>query len=111
MDVVVEQGGSVYHRALWIRRYTLHGYVSMPLIITTWTGDIYLRMLQTGSIDTATLQALLGQEVLPDDLKVAVELNPMIHLVWAGVALLSIGVAIPLVKELVKPFRQKEADN
>ncbi len=107
MDVAIEQGGSVYHTALWIRYYTLYGIVSPPSIITTWTGDIYVRMLHTKSMSDSLVQALTGKEVLPEDLIVTIETNPMVYLVWAGVTLLSIGAAMPLIKEVVRPVRKK----
>ncbi len=107
MDVEIEHGGSIYHRALWIRFYTLYGVAHTPLIITTWTGDLYINMLHTESMHNALMQALMGVEVSPDDLIVTVERIPMVYLVWAGVILLTIGMAIPLVKELVRPVRKK----
>jgi len=108
MDVAIGQGGSIYYRALWIRLYTLHGIVSTPLIMTTWTGDIYVRMLHTESMYSALVQALMGGKVLPEDLIVTVEINPMVYLVWAGVTLLSIGMAMPLIKEVVISVRKKQ---
>jgi len=107
MDVVIEQGGNIYEKALWIRRYTLYGIVSPPLIITTWAGDIYVRMLPTASIGNALWQALMRIEVTPEDLIVTVEISSMIYLVWTGTTLLSIGMAVPLIKELVRPIRKE----
>jgi hypothetical protein len=107
MDVAIDQGGSIYHAALWIRLYTLHGVVSTPSIITTPTGDIYVHMSHTASMYDSLVEALMDREVLPEDLIVTVEIIPMAYLVWAGVTLLSIGVAMPLIKELVKPISEK----
>ncbi len=55
--------------------------------------------------------ALMGEKVLPEDLIVTVEINPVVYLVWAGVALMSIGVAVPLVKELVRPVLKRASNN
>jgi cytochrome c biogenesis factor len=56
----------------------------------------------------ALVQALFfNREVPPEDLIVTVEIIPMVYLVWIGVTLLSIGMAIPLIKELVRPTRKK----
>jgi len=107
IDIAIEQGGSIYHGALWINLFTIHGIVSTPLIITTWTGDIYVHMHETASIYNSLVQALTDTTVLPEDLMVTVEIIPMVHLVWAGVTLLSIGIGIPLIKELVRPSRKK----
>ncbi len=107
MDVEIEQGGSVYRRALWIRLYTLYGIACMPLIIATWTGDMYIHMHHTESMYNSLVRALMGEEVFPEDLIVSVERIPMVYLVWAGVTLLSLGMAIPLIKEIVRPVRKK----
>ena len=107
MDVAIQRGGSVYYGALWIRLYTLHGVVSTPLIITTMTGDIYVHMHETESLYDSLVQALLDTEVLPEDLIITVEIVPMVHFVWAGVALMCIGMAASLIRELMKPAAKK----
>lgn len=108
VDVAIEQGGSVYEGAFWIRSYTLYGFVYEPLIIATWTGDIYVYSHDIESVRSALEQALAGREVLPEDLTVTVERIPLIHLVWAGVTLLCVGMAVPLVEELARPKRKKK---
>jgi len=107
MDVAIEEGGIIHNAALWIRLYTLYGIACTPSIITTWTGDLYIHMHHTESMYNALVQALMGEEVLPEDLIVTVERIPMVYLVWAGVTLLSIGMTIPLIKEIVRPIRKK----
>jgi cytochrome c biogenesis factor len=108
LDVTIEYGGNVYHEALWIRLYTAYGIVCTPLIINTPTGDLYIHMHHTESMYNALVQALFfNREVPPEDLIVTVEIIPMVYLVWIGVTLLSIGMAIPLIKELVRPTRKK----
>ena len=100
IDVAIEQGGNIYHESLWVRLYTIYGIVSTPSIITTGTGDIYIHMHHTESIYNSLVQALMDTETLPKDLIVNVERIPMVYLVWGGVTLLSLGMAIPLIKEL-----------
>ena len=107
MDVVIEQGRSIYKRTLWIRLFTLYGVVSTPLIITTWTGDIYIHMHHTSSMYTSLVDALMDRETLPEDLNATVEIIPMVYLVWVGVTLMSIGMAMPLIKELLKLVSRK----
>ncbi len=107
LDVDVRQGSRVYGESLWIRLYMNYGVVSTPLIIHTETGDIYLHLGLTESMYNALLQALIGEEIPPEDLIMTVETVPMIYLVWAGVALLSIGIALQLVKEITRPRSEK----
>lgn len=108
IDVSIEQAGRTYDSALWIRLYTLYGVVSTPLIVTTLTGDIYMRMLQTESMSNALLQALDGKQVLPVDLILSVEVNSAVYLVWTGVAFMSIGIAMPLAGEIFRATKKKE---
>jgi cytochrome c-type biogenesis protein CcmF len=102
MDVTIEYGGNTYHESLWIRLYTAYGIVCTPLIIPTWTGDLYIHMHHTESIHNTLVSALMGQETYPEDLIVTVEIIPMVHLVWAGIMLLGIGMTLPLIKEIVR---------
>ncbi len=111
MDVTIKQAGNIYHGALWIRYYPVYGIVSGPSIIGTSTGDIYIRMHHTESMYNSLVQALGGEKVLPEDLVVSVERIPMVHLVWAGVTLLSIGMAMPLIKEIVRPMPKKASSD
>ncbi|NIU38752.1 hypothetical protein GWN65_01925 [Candidatus Bathyarchaeota archaeon] len=102
LDIVIQEGGITHQTALWIRYYTLYGIVSPPSIITTWTGDIYIRMLHTESMSDSLIQALANNQVLPEDLYVTVEKSPLIYLVWTGVAIMSAGITMALITELVK---------
>ncbi len=105
LDIVVKQGNMVYEEALWIRRFTISGVVSPPLIIATWTGDIYLRLLNTESIDNALWLALNDVEVQPEDLMITVDINPMVHLVWAGSGLMALGMTLSLAKGIASSRR------
>ncbi|UCG44942.1 MAG: hypothetical protein JSV58_06040, partial [Candidatus Bathyarchaeota archaeon] len=107
MNVTIEYGGGTYHDALWIRLYTIHGVVSTPLIISTWTGDIYIHMHHTASMYNALVQALLDTTNPPEDLLVTVEIIPLTNLVWLGAALMSFGVATPIIGSIISHLRVK----
>ncbi len=113
MEVTIMQGGDVYRDALWIHLYSAHGIVSKPLIVPTWQGDLYLHMHHTNSTYEALVHALMGMEVAPEDLIIAVERIPLVHLVWVGTAMLSIGIVASLLRELVeiihKPNRRRRS--
>lgn len=106
IDVTIEYGGNTYHKDLWIRYYTAYGIVCMPLIISTQTGDLYIHMHHTESIQNTLWHALYGETVLPTDLIVSVEIIPMVYLVWAGIVMLGVGMAMPLAYGLVKYARR-----
>lgn len=109
MDITVQQGGRSYSSALWTRLYPLSGVVSTPLIITTPTGDIYLRMLQTQTMTDSLWSALDGGRVLPQDLNLSVDFNPAMYLVWSGVALMSVGITVPLIREILQGAPRKKS--
>ncbi len=92
LDITIEQGSQVIETALWIRRYTLYGIVSPTLIISSWDGDLYIRLLHTESIANSLQEALMNREIYPQDLIVTVEKSPLIYLIWGGVTLMTIGI-------------------
>jgi len=103
MDVLIKEGNSVYYGTLWIRLYTInYRIMSTPLIISTLSGDLYIHMHHTNSMYTSLLNALMYREVQPTDLILTVEKIPLVYLVWAGVILMSLGMAIPLIKEILR---------
>lgn len=102
IDVSVKEGNSVYYGTLWVRLYTIYGFVGTPLIIRTWSGDLYIHMQHTNSMSDSLLGALMNMEMQPTDLILTVERIPSIQLVWAGVTLMSLGMAIPLMREILR---------
>lgn len=102
MDLTIHEGGNIYQTAVWVRYYTMYGIVSEPLIINTLTGDLYIRILQTQSMSNSLGAAAANIVVQPVDLIITVDKNPLIQFVWGGVALMAFGIAMPLIKELVR---------
>jgi cytochrome c-type biogenesis protein CcmF len=108
MDVTIrEEGGKVYQGALWLYLYANHGIVSKPSIISTPTKDIYVHMQYTLSTYNSLLYALMGQKVQPEDFIIVVKRVPLVWLVWAGIVLLGLGMAILLVGEFVNTGDKK----
>ena len=97
LDVEVLQGGKTYRGVLWNYLYINYGFVSNPLVIATETGDIYLHLETTQSVEEALTQAFSGELNAPQDLTITVEKVPLVYLVWMGIALLCIGIALVLV--------------
>lgn len=107
MDIEITQGSNVYRGAFWIYLYTAHGIVSKPLIIPTLEGDIYAHLYHTNSTYNALVHALMDMKVAPKDLIITVEKIPLVHLVWIGVAMLSIGMGTSLVREAAEMYRKR----
>ena len=106
MDVEIKQGSNVYRGAFWIYLYTAYGVVSKPLIIPTLEGDIYAHLYHTNSTYSTLVHALMGVKVILKDVVITVEKILLVQLVWIGVAMLSIGMGISLIREILETFRK-----
>jgi cytochrome c-type biogenesis protein CcmF len=101
IDIFVRQGGTNYQGVLWLHLYTAFGLVSKPLIIPTLEGDLYIHLHQTNSTYYSLVHALLGTGIIPNDAVITIERIPYVYLVWTGVAIMSFGVAIAFIFELI----------
>lgn len=102
MDATIEEGGRVHNEILELYYYANWGVVSEPLIITSLSGDIYVFMQHTNSSYSSLRYALMGGKVQPEDFIINVKRVPMIWLVWLGIILQGLGMAILLYGELRK---------
>jgi len=107
MDVSIKDAGDVHPGAMRVNYYSNHGAVSEPLIISTLTGDIYVYMQSTKSSSDSLLYALMGQKFQPEDFIVSVKRIPLIGLVWTGILLLGLGMAVLLVGEFANTGDKK----
>ena len=94
LDVEVLQEGKMYKGVIWSYLYINFGLVSNPLVITTEKGDIYLHLGITQSMFDALRQSFLGELSIPEDMTITVERVPLVYLVWIGIVMLCIGIAI-----------------
>jgi len=99
-DVAIQQSGKTYQGSLSASFYPNYGLVLRPLIITTETGDIYAHLEYTDSLYNVIVQALSGDSVAPEDVSITVQTNPMVYLVWAGVAFMIVGICVQFAADL-----------
>jgi cytochrome c biogenesis factor len=64
-------------------------------------------MQSTKSSSDSLLYALMGQKVQPENFIVSVKRIPLIGLVWVGILLLGLGMAVLLVGEFVNTGDKK----
>ncbi len=102
MDVGINTGGNLHNGVLRMRLYPAHGLVSEPLIVSTWSGDIYVTMGVTESVRAALIHALSGLTMPPRNLTINVKTVPFVNLVWIGVALVCTAIAVRLVKNVLR---------
>ncbi len=96
-DVSVQGSGLNYNGNLQAAFYPNYGLVINPLIISTITGDIYIHFEYTDSLYNSLTQNLIGQSVLPDNLALTIQNNPLIYLVWAGVILMLLALTAEFI--------------
>ncbi len=99
-DVTIQQFDKTFQGSLTASFYPNYGLVLRPLIITTETGDIYVHLEFTEALYNTLIQALNGNSSIPEELSVTLQTSPMIYLVWAGVALMIIGISVEFLGEL-----------
>jgi cytochrome c biogenesis factor len=68
--------------------------------MTTATGDIYVHLEYSDSLYNALVQTLEGNSSVPEEVSVTVQNSPLIYLVWAGVALMLVGISVQFVGDL-----------
>lgn len=98
-DVSVQGAGLNYNGNLQAAFYPNYGLVINPLIISTTTGDIYIHFEYTESLYNSLTQSLMGQNVVPDNLALTIQNNPLIYLVWAGVVLMLLALTAEFILE------------
>jgi len=99
-EVTIQQSEGTYSGSLEASFYPNYGLVIRPLIVTTATGDVYLHLEYTDSLYNALVQTLSGNSFVPKEVSVTVQNNPLIYLVWEGVALMLVGISVQFVADL-----------
>jgi hypothetical protein len=108
-DIIVQYLGRTYEGKLWAGFYPNYGLVLRPLIIATETGDIYIHLDYTDSLYNALVQTLAGNIAVPENIAVTVQTSPLIYLVWAGIALMIVGISWQVVADLAPKARIVQA--
>jgi cytochrome c biogenesis factor len=98
--VIVHYGAETYDGTLVASVYPNYGVMLRPLIISTVSGDIYLHFEYTDTLYNALVSTYNGSPMVPDAVSVTLQNNPVIYLVWAGVALMCFSIAIQFVDNL-----------
>jgi cytochrome c biogenesis factor len=114
-DIIAQYLGKTYQGSLWAGFYPNYGLVLRPLIITTETGDIYMHLEYTNSLYDVLVQTLAGNATIPENIAVTVQTSPLVYLVWAGIALMVIGISFQTVANSIpktgKPSNKKLSIN
>jgi cytochrome c-type biogenesis protein CcmF len=99
-DVTIQQSERTYSGDLSASFYPNYGLVLRPLILTTTTGDLYMHLDYTDSLYNALVQTITGKSSVPEEVSVTVQINPLIYLVWGGVAVMISGIFVQFVADL-----------
>jgi c-type cytochrome biogenesis protein CcmF len=102
-DVNVQYLGRTYRGSLSASLYTNYGLVLRPLVITTEMGDVYIHLDYSDSVYNALVQRLAGNNnFIPESVSITVQTSPLVYLVWAGIALMIIGILFDGLVGLIK---------
>jgi cytochrome c-type biogenesis protein CcmF len=96
-DITIQYLGKTYHGSLYASFYSNYGLVVRPLVISTEAGDVYLHLSYTDELYDSLIQTLKGNNVAPERVNIAVQISPLVYLVWMGVALMVFSISLQLV--------------
>jgi len=100
LDLVTSSGGSNHSGQLWSGLYTVYGLASRPLIFRTTLNDVYITLGFTDSLYQALLLKLsTNRESQLSEFRIQVKVIPFISLIWIGVALFTVGIAMSIVSD------------
>jgi cytochrome c-type biogenesis protein CcmF len=106
LDVRVLYLGRTYAGSLWAGFYPNYGLVLRPLILRTETGDIYLHLEYSDSLHNALIDTLTGETTTLESVTITEQTSPMVYLVWAGIALMALGISLQLIADLAHRERR-----
>ena len=104
LTVLAEVENTEIHgqRMLVMSYYPLYGMVSVPTVISTPGRDFYISVHPSNTSQNTLRGALMGMNVSPDEVVLSMKVVPFIALIWAGIALMVLGMTMILVGELVR---------
>ncbi|MBS7623434.1 cytochrome c biogenesis protein CcsA [Candidatus Bathyarchaeota archaeon] len=101
LDVAASYGNSRSGGRLWTGLYTVYGLVSRPLILRDGLNDIYVSVGFTDSLYRVLLLQLASTEQPQlSEFTIQVRVIPYVNLIWAGVALFTLGNIILIIAGL-----------
>jgi cytochrome c-type biogenesis protein CcmF len=100
LDVTIEYMGRIYHKTMQADYYPNYGLVLRPQIIGTVIGDLYLHIEYTENMSTSLVEALRNDNIIPETVDIALQTSPMIYLLWIGIAVMVVGIAIQFIVEV-----------
>jgi hypothetical protein len=104
LTVLAEVENAEIHgqRMLVMSYYPLYGMFSVPSVISTPGRDFYISVHPSNTSQNTLMGALMGMDVSPDEVVLSMKVVPFIALIWAGIALMVLGMTMILVGELVR---------
>lgn len=96
IPVTARLGETTLKGDLKILLYTLHGIVSRPMVLRGVEKDVYLVLYQTEGVYTSLVHIMFGMPIPPLEFTVGVMIFPLLNLMWLGVALMCLGIILPI---------------
>jgi c-type cytochrome biogenesis protein CcmF len=106
-DITIHQSGATYNGEISASFYPNYGLVLTPLIINTATGDLYVHMEINEVLYNILSAQLTGNSTTPATVSLTVQSIPMVYLVWVGVTLMIVSMAVEFAVNLRQTRRQQ----
>ncbi len=97
VPIVIAYQGRQYEVGLVGRFYPNYGVVAQPRVVGDGLTDIYVHLNVGDPEYEALFQALIGAEAPPETVSLSVSTQPMVNVIWAGAALMSLGILASLL--------------
>jgi cytochrome c-type biogenesis protein CcmF len=107
VDTTIEYMGKTYHKMLQADFYPNYSLVLRPQIIGTEMGNLYMHLEYTENMSTSLVEALRNTIIIPETVNIAIQTSPMIYILWTGISVMILGIAMQLVIELKHKNNQK----
>jgi cytochrome c biogenesis factor len=99
-DVTIHQPEATYNGVVSASFYPNYGLIVTPLIINTPSGDIYVHMEFNEELYQILSAQLTGNSTTPATVTLTVQRIPMVYMVWVGVTLMVVFMAMECFVDL-----------
>jgi cytochrome c biogenesis factor len=106
-DITIRQSGATYNGKISVSFYPNYGLALTPLIINTATGDLYVHMEINEELYNILSAQLTGNSTTPVTVSLTVQSIPMVYLVWVGVTLMIVSMAVECAVNLRQTRHQQ----
>ncbi len=106
VPVTITEGGTTSTGTMSILYYSLNGVVSEPCV-ASGLNDVYITVYVSDATSAYLKQILNGTTTPPPSISVNMVVNPLVNVIWAGSAVMSIGI---LTQMFLHPIKEPKVE-